>query len=290
MISFKILYEIFKNFLYVIKFNIIFSFNKNPDMSNVLDIDFNERFQKHLDFISLFKNNFNHLDKNNFLELGPGGSLSNFYTSKIMGFKNYYAYDGIKHDVFGNYANSLYNVLKNKNNIELTPSYSNYFHTDLSSINLSKIDFFYSWGVLEHVDDLDKMFEFFHKNSSKNSIHLHVVDTHPHGWSKYKNPYLIFNISNFLWKLMYSRRYFINRKRESHYKKILSKHNFKEILFDVNEVNNFLKKEYPDETLINDLDDIPNKFDKNKFLREFKYLDTNDILKRRFVLCFKKIN
>ena len=168
MVYLKILNEIFKNFLYTINLHKIFNFNKNPDMSNDLDLDFRERFKKHYDFISLFNDNINETNKNTFFELGPGGSLSNFYTSKLMGFKNYYAYDGIKHNVFGSYANILYRILRTKNNIDYMPNKSNYFHTNLSSVKLNNFDFFYSWGVLEHVNNLDKMFEFFQKKSAKN--------------------------------------------------------------------------------------------------------------------------
>ena len=89
---------------------------------------------------------------------------------------------------------------------------------------------------------------------------------------------------------MYSRRYFINRKRESYYKKLLVKYNFEEINFDVDEINTFLKKNYNGETLINELDELPNMLFKDKFLSDFKDLNNTDILKRRFILFFKKIN
>ena len=88
---------------------------------------------------------------------------------------------------------------------------------------------------------------------------------------------------------MYSERYFINRYRESFYKTLLKKYNFEEIKFNVPDINNFIKSNYKDETLIDETDDKSFLSKKSNFLDEFKKLDDEDILKRRFILLFKKI-
>ena len=288
MFYFKILCEIFKNLFYLFKLNKILNFNSNPDMSNDLNTDYIQRFYKHYQFINLFKSNLPN-NKQSFFEIGPGGSLSNFYTAKHLGFNEYYAYDGIKHNVFGPYSKNLYQLIKKKFNFKVEPTKDLYFYKSLENLNNLKFNFIYSWGVLEHVDDLDKLFKFLKDTSEKNALHLHVVDTHPHGWSNFKDPYSIFKISKFIWKLMYSERYFINRFRESFYKNLLKKYNFEEIKFNVDEVNNFIKLNYKNETLINEIDDKSLLSKKSSFLNEFKKLGDEDILKRRFILLFKKI-
>lgn len=289
MIYFKILIETIKNLFYFCKLNKIIFFNSNPDMSSDLLIDYNERFLKHFKLISIYnKNTFSF--KRNFFELGPGGSLSNFYTSKKLGFKNYYSYDAIKHNVFGSYANELYNFIKKENNISYNPSTLNYNHTDLIFDESLKFDFFYSWGVMEHVDDLNKMFEFFDKHSDKNSIHLHIIDTHLHGWSNYKNPFKIFEINESTWKMMYSCRYFINRKRKSYYMMLLDKYDFQVLNVNIKNINDFLKSDYPNETLIEENYLKPDGFDQSNFEKNFKDLNDDDLLKKRFILSFKKKN
>ena len=85
------------------------------------------------------------------------------------------------------------------------------------------------------------------------------------------------------------RKIFINRFRESFYKTLLKKYNFEEIKFNVPDINNFIKSNYKDETLIDETDDKSFLSKKSNFLDEFKKLDDEDILKRRFILLFKKI-
>ena len=129
-------------------------------MSNDLNIDYVQRFLKHYQFISQFKSNLPN-NKQSFFEIGPGGSLSNFYTAKQLGFNEYYAYDGIKHNVFGSYSKNLYQIIKKKFDYDVEPSKDLYFYNNFTNLNNFKFNFTYSWGVLEHVDDLDKLFKLY---------------------------------------------------------------------------------------------------------------------------------
>ena len=56
---------------------------------------------------------------------------------------------------------------------------------------------------------------------------LHIIDTHPHTWHRFDNPYIFLTIADWVWRLMYKGRAFITRRMPNEYIDMAVKAGFK---------------------------------------------------------------
>lgn len=141
-------------------------------------------------------------------------------------------------------------------------------------LNKIPLILFIHGGVLEHIENPLEVFKKNYLLLKKNRFALHVIDLYSHTWGRFKNPYRFLSVCDWLWKLMYSNRGFINRYRASSYIRWAKESGFKVEILKV--------ERYDDKDI--DIDKL-----KRKFLLRFQNLDKNDILIDRIFLKLSKI-
>jgi hypothetical protein len=262
------------------------------NMARKIEVDLYDKGPKHSKNIKdhLHENNIEIKNKNNFLEMGPGGSILHGIHKILDGWNKYIAVDTFPSQIWSKYPQDLYsrftseldNNLKNKANEILLSSQNEegpifyfgtqgLFNTDFNSkYTAGSIDFIYTWGVLEHIDDPKQVFIKNYELLSDSSYVLHVIDPHPHTWSRLRNPYIFLTIPQWLWNLMYKGRGFINRVRASSYEAWAKQAGF-EIISNKKEISNL------------NISNIINSINET-----IKYTDINDLLTDRLYLFLKK--
>ena len=251
-----------------------------------------DKGRKHIDNIyqHLKDNNIKVNRKDTFLEMGPGGSVLHGLMQICDGWKTYIGIDAFPSQVWSKYPSKLYKKYidsidsmdksKIENIIKSSKSGSGpifYFGNDgLDNIVFKEkysdksIDFIYSWGVLEHIDNPKEQLRKNYNLLADNGYILHVIDPHPHTWNRFEEKFIFLTIPNFLWKLMYYKRGFINRVRASSYEKWA-----KEVGFTI--ISN--KKEISEHDI--------SKY-KHKIKKNIDYIDDDDIKTDRLYLLLKK--
>jgi len=124
--------------------------------------------------------------------------------------------------------------------------------------------------VLEHVVDPKAVFEENYNMLDKGGVVIHVIDTHPHTWSRFSNPLWYFTIPDWLWSVMYSGRGFINRFQPENYIDWAKNSGFNVKVYDV-EVDDY------------DVDEI-----RDKLLDRFKTTSDRELLTHRIYLVLTK--
>lgn len=288
-----ILREILVNFLgYKLGLRSFLKRSLINNMSRNIEVDLYDKGPKHSKNITdhLYENNISIENKNNFLEMGPGGSILHGIHKILEGWRKYVAVDIFPSQIWSEYPQTLYSRfirelddnLKRKVNKILSSSQNGegpifYFgnqglcNTDFNSKFASgSIDFIYTWGVLEHTDNPKQVFLKNYELLSECGYILHVIDPHPHTWSRFQNPYIFLTIPQWIWNLMYKGRGFINRVRASSYEDWA-----KQVGFEI--VSN--KKEISKHDISNLIKSINKKI---------KYVDLDDLLTDRLYLFLKK--
>jgi len=292
-IYFYILREIIVNyFFYKLRLRRFFGRGLINNVSGNLISDFYDKGIKHFKLISdVVEKRTSNTKKDRFLELGPGGTLLNGLMLTVNGWKEYYAVDAFPSEVWSRYPQKLYSYyIKNLNNkydeliankILLSSVKSDgplyYFNKHgisgksfTAKVKNSSVDFIYSWGVLEHVEDPKEIFEQCFSLLKHNGSALHVIDFHPHTWQRFTKTHYFLTIPDWLWFLMYNKRGFINRLRVSSYLELAKSSGFS---------IKILKTEYSKSKIDNY---------KKKFQKEFKKIKDSEILTDRIYLLLTK--
>jgi hypothetical protein len=124
------------------------------------------------------------------------------------------------------------------------------------SVESSLLDFIYSQGVLEHIEDLDYMYSIMNKLLLSSGSMSHTIDFKSHGVTQSWNGHWTFN--DFEWRIVKGgNNFMINRQPISKHLELQSKYNFK--ILKVTPV--FTK----------------NKLKRNQFSGRFRYLSEEDI-------------
>jgi hypothetical protein len=292
-IYFYIFREIIVNYIfYKLKLRRFLGRGRINNVSGILSSDFYDKGIKHFNLISKTLNkNAPHLRRDRFLELGPGGTLLNGFMLTHGGWREYYAVDAFPSEVWSKYPQHLYHhyikSLRKKNdrhsaNKILRTSMKSkgplfYFSNGgvhgegfASKVKNNSVDFIYSWGVLEHIENPKDIFDRCFSLLKSNGCSLHVIDFHPHTWHRFYKTHYFLAIPDWLWYLMYNKRGFINRLRASAYLNYAKSAGFS---------IKILKKEYSKSDI--------SGYRKN-FQKKFKKLKANDILTDRIYMLLTK--
>jgi hypothetical protein len=162
------------------------------------------------------------------LEIGPGGTLLLGLHLLAEGVAEYIGVDRFPSQMFGKYpkrcyqhaldslpdAERLANLLK-QSEAGNGPLY--YFGSEsaaaFENIEPGSVDLIFSWGALEHIEDVAEVFRKTRPLLSSHGVALHTISTNGHGWL---TP-IFLTIPDWLWWLMYWRRGFLNRYLPSDY-------------------------------------------------------------------------
>ncbi len=271
------------------------SFLKTSAINNMArraEVDLIDKGPKHSKNINdhIKDNNISIKTKNNFLEMGPGGSLLHGMHKIFEGWKNYVAVDTFPSQIWSEYPQALYSgfssKLDEKNRIKAEQILKSsqdgngpihyygtggLFNSEFNSkFEAKSIDFIYTWGVLEHVVNPLEAFKKNYELLSDDGYVLHVIDPHPHTWGNLKDPHTFLTIPQWLWDLMYKGRGFINRFRASSYETWAKQAGF-EIISNKKEISDL------------DISDLVKSVNKN-----IEYTDIEDLLTDRIYLFLKK--
>jgi len=288
-----IIREILVNYIgYKLKIRSLFQRSKINNMSRSLEVDIYDKGIKHVKNINkhIEKYSLDIKHKGVFLEMGPGGSLLHGIHKILEGWINYIGIDAFPSQVWSEYPQLLYKELLTASPENLQEKIKETIHSSMQQkgplfyfgehgldnedfmekYKEGSIDFIYSWGVLEHIEDPYEVFKKNYSLLSDNGYILHVIDPHPHIWDRFKEPYIFLTIPKWVWDLMYKGRGFINRIRASSYEKWALQAGFK-VISNEKEVSKF------------NLD----KF-KDKICSSIKYEDTTDLKTDRLYLLLQK--
>jgi SAM-dependent methyltransferase len=106
---------------------------------------------------------------------------------------------------------------------------------DLDVIQEDSVDMLYSQAVLEHIDDLDHLYEGLHRWLKPGGLMSHEIDFKSHGTAKIWNGHWAY--SDFVWKLIRGRKpCLLNRQPYSVHEKLLQKLGF-EVICDIKTEN-----------------------------------------------------
>lgn len=235
---------------YHLGFREILRHRKNANMSWNLDADLYERGIKHYRLLLNINDTLIPLEfgGSRVVELGPGGSLLNGFVFRRFGASNYCGVDAFGSDVFGSYPMELYKRFVNLE--EMSPR-RDLLMGDLATVGDSDgpikywadggldgalrrgivssgtVDFIYSYGVLEHVDDVKKLTQCCWNALKPGGKMVHLIEPYPHTWNRLRNPYNMLAVPEWLWKVVYFRIGFINRLRKSDFLSIFEGTGFK---------------------------------------------------------------
>lgn len=85
-----------------------------------------------------------------------------------------------------------------------------YYFNDSSELAANSVDYIFSQSVLEHVEELDAMYQLMWKWLKPGGVMTHSIDFSSHGTSKEWNGH--WAVSDWIWRLMGGKRlYFVNR-------------------------------------------------------------------------------
>ena len=288
-----IIREILANYIgYKLRLRFLFNRSKINNMSRSLDVDVIDKGIKHK------KNILNHIEDNklafakktNFLEMGPGGSALHGIHKILDGWQTYIGIDAFPSQIWSEYPNEMYNKFSQDQPEDIQAEINNiissskknqgpifYYGTEglnnkefNNKFQPGSIDFIYTWGVLEHIENPKEVFQKNYELLSDTGYILHVIDPHAHIWDRFPDPYIFLTIPRWLWDLMYKGRGFINRIRASSYEKWAEEAGFK-IISNKREISK---------------DDI-SKF-QNKVSKEIVYEDLDDLRTDRLYLLLQK--
>ena len=288
-----ILREIFANYIgYKLRLRFLFNRSKINNMSRSPDIDVIDKGIKHKENIlnHIQDHNLEIKNKSNFLEMGPGGSALHGIHKILEGWHTYIGVDSFPSQIWSEYPQQLYKKFIEGQSLDIQSKIKNiisssrdnkgpiyYYGNDgLNNKNFNSkfkdgsIDFIYTWGVLEHIENPKEVFKKNYELLSDSGYILHVIDPHPHIWDRFPEPYIFLTIPLWLWNLMYQGRGFINRIRASSYERWAEEAGFK-IISNKKEISKF---------------DI-SKFQK-KVSKEISYTDLDDLKTDRLYLLLRK--
>ena len=229
------------------------------------------------------------IEKNRFLEMGPGGLLLHGCMIILDGWKEYIAVDAYTSDVWSEYPLSVLQKyshrlsedkkriikevieLREKNESVKYYGVNGLFNQDFNDyVGSGGVNLIYSWGVLEHVDDIYSVLKKNYDLLDDNGVAVHVIDTHPHTWLRFTNPYIFLSVPDWLWKLMYGGRGFITRRMPFEYIEAAQK-----VGFSVTIQNR--------EISICDIGVL-----KRKFIKRYRELPDEEVLTERVYVVLRK--
>ena len=160
------------------------------------------------------------------LEIGPGGTALLALYLLSEGVKEYIGVDRYPSDIWSEHPAKCYEIalakLNNRKHLESALSTSKrgqgpirYYGSEstgaFARIEPGSVDLIFSWGALEHVGEPFQILAGSKPLLSADGIALHTIDTGPHTWWQFENPYVFLSVPDWLWGLMYWRRGHINR-------------------------------------------------------------------------------
>ena len=135
------------------------------------------------------------------------------------------------------------------------------------------VDLVFSQAVLEHVDDLPRVYKAMYEWVKKDGMISHSIDFQSHGLSKEWNGHWSF--SDFTWKIIRGNRpYLINREPLSSHIKAMKDAGFK--ILDVVRIIDYSEKKYT------------GSINRNKLANRFKELSDEDFETTSAYICAKK--
>lgn len=250
-------------------------------MSRSINIDIEDKGIKHEKNINdhIQEHNLQLNNKTNFLEMGPGGSVLHGIHKILEGWESYIGVDAFPSQIWSDYPEQMYKKFSEDQSediqikIEKVISSSKenrgpiyyYGNGGLNNSDFNNkfkkgsIDFIYTWGVLEHIENPKEVFHQNFELISDSGYVLHVIDPHPHIWDRFPEPYIFLTIPLWIWNLMYKGRGFINRIRAHSYEKWAQEAGF-QIISNKKEISSFdvskFEKKVSKEILYKDLDDL----------------------------------
>lgn len=255
-----------------------------------VDKDINDKGAKHRSNVAKILDELDlHPKKGRFLEMGPGGLLLHGCMVVLDGWDEYIAVDAYTSEVWSDYPIGVLESysktlsedkrkivreiikLKDKNSLVRYYGINGVFNEDLNKhVGEKGVDFIYTWGVLEHVEDIFSVLKKNYELLSDDGIIVHVIDTHPHTWSRFSNPYVFLTISDWLWNLMYGGRGFISRLMPGDYISAAEQAGFKVTIFN------------------REVDDCDISNLRWKFLDRFRKFPDEEILTHRIYAVMRK--
>lgn len=222
------------------------------------------------------KNNIS-LKGKKILEIGPGGLLFQGLIFQAMG-ADYTAVDAFQGNCLSPRAKELYKRFLSDTS-RFSFSYDlNWDNVDIDSINYvpdtplekasenfkdKKFDIIFSYGVLEHLYDIDSGFVTMENLLSDQGLLIHNIDYQPHDfWRNYKNPLTHLCVPNLLYKMAYPKfRGYTNRLRHSDFVKSIKRASLKVIsvqesefypkeVLEIRNSNGSILEKYSDDDLL----------------------------------------
>ncbi|MDC3315686.1 class I SAM-dependent methyltransferase [Candidatus Thioglobus sp.] len=287
-----IIRECFVNIVgYKMKIRRLFKRSRINNVAGNVDVDIKDKGLKHYKLVQKIISDLS-LDpkKNRFVEMGPGGTLLNGFTTVLNGWDEYIAVDVFPSQVWSSYPMTLYDkyveivepekkralkeLIRNSKRFDGRVKYfgtQGLFNNDFKRlVKPLSVDLIYSWGVLEHVVSPKFVFKENYNILDKDGVVIHVVDTHPHTWSRFNNPLWYLTIPEWLWNVMYGGRGFINRFQPQNY-------------IDWAKESGFNVQVYNEEVDDYDINSI-----RKRFLDRFRDLPDKELLTHRIYLVLTK--
>lgn len=227
--------------------------------------------------------------KRRFLEMGPGGLLLHGCMVVLDDWDEYIAVDAFTSDVWSDYPISVLKaysetlsgdekekideviMMRDKNPYVKYYGVDGVFNEDFNaSVGSGDVDVIYSWGVFEHIEDISSVFEKNYDLLAHDGVAIHVIDTHPHTWLRFSNPYVFLWVPDWLWNIIYGGRGFITRRMPSEY---------------ISEAENvgFNVAVHSREVADYDIGDL-----KKRFISRFRRFQDEEILTQRIYMIMKK--
>ncbi|MEC7881119.1 MAG: class I SAM-dependent methyltransferase [Chloroflexota bacterium] len=222
------------------------------------------------------KNNIS-LKGKKILEIGPGGLLFQGLIFQAMG-AEYTAIDAFQGNCLSEKARDLYaRFLSDTSSFsfsydlewkDVEQSNLNYIpnmplEKMSESLKGKKFDIIFSYGVLEHLYDIDSGFVTMENLLSDQGLAIHNIDYQPHDfWRDYENPLTHLCVPNFLYKMAYPKfRGYTNRLRHSDFMKSIKSASLKVIsvqesefypkeVLEIRNSNGSILEKYSDEDLL----------------------------------------
>lgn len=183
---------------YILQNNQILNSSGSGDFGDRLD----DIYEHNIKVAKAYKKNYNgNLNNTTILEIGTGYTrIAMLYMLKEYGVSKIYTYDRF------NCLQPMEKILIEKYNLDIYLDKLEYFTgtNDKISTKLQKasIDYIVSNAVLEHVDNLDLLFENLNYVLKKNSFMYHKVDLRCHNRFKNFGELYFHTFSNKLWNIM----------------------------------------------------------------------------------------
>jgi hypothetical protein len=196
----------------------------------------NKVIDDYLRMLKMAKFNCDNFFKNKVIvEYGPGDFLGVSLNFLMLGAKRIYCIDRFPLKDDRQYQ-KLYNKLLNNNN-RLGDTEQNFWQEILGRqifyipakdgvhVLPEQADLIISRAVLEHCNSLKKTFANMDQNLNPHGLMIHKVDLTSHD-THYKTPLDFLCYTNWIWRLMTSRKGYPNRWRRNTYQELLKGHSF----------------------------------------------------------------